>query len=155
MKIKINTCISNEKETDEIEVTINASKNSETLNKIIESLQSISDNIDTIIGAKENNISIINVNEIMCFYSREQNNFCKTQNGEFKVKKKLYELEENLDKKTFIRISNSCIVNIKFVESFDLSKIGNIVIKFIDGTTEYVSKRRISSVMKFLRERGN
>lgn len=155
MKIEINTCISNEKETDEIEVTINASKNSETLNKIIESLQSISDNIDTIIGAKQNNISIINVNEIICFYSREQNNFCKTQNGEFKVKKKLYELEENLDKKTFIRISNSCIVNIKFVESFDLSKIGNIVIKFIDGTTEYVSKRRISSVMKFLRERGN
>lgn len=155
MKIKINTCISNEKETDEIEVTINASKSSETLNKIIESLQSISDNIDTIIGAKQNNISILNVNDIMCFYSREQNNFCKTQNGEYKIKKKLYELEESLDKNTFIRISNSCIVNIKFVESFDLSKIGNIVIKFIDGTTEYVSKRRISSVMKFLRERGN
>lgn len=155
MKIKINTNINSELEKDEIEITINTSRNSDTLNKIIENIQCISENIDTIIGAKENTISIIDVQDIMCFFSKEQGIYCKTKNGEYKIKKKLYELEENLDKNYFIRISNSCIVNIKYVESFDLSKIGNIIIKFVDGTSEYVSKRRISNVMKFLRERGN
>lgn len=155
MKIKINTNINNELNNDEIEININASKQSDTLNKIIENLQSISDNIETIIGEKDNKISIIDVQEIMCFYSREQNNYCKTKNTEYKIKKKLYELEENLNKKEFIRISNSCIVNIKYIESFDLSRIGNIIIRFCNGATENVSKRRISSVMKFLRERGN
>ena len=67
----------------------------------------------------------------------------------------MYELEESLPQKSFIRISNSCIANVEHIESFDLSKIGNIIIKFVDGSIEYVSKRKISSIMKFLRERGN
>lgn len=155
MKININTNINNNFNSDEIEVIINAKSNSETLNKIIENIQSISDNIDTIIGSVNNSVSIINVNEVICFYSKGQSNFCRVKDKELKIKKKLYELEENLDKNSFIRISNSCIVNIKFVESFDLSKIGDIVIKFVDGTKEYVSKRKIANVMKFLKERGN
>lgn len=155
MKIRINTHIDSEMEKDEIEINIKASQNSETLGKIIDSLQSISENIDTIIGTRENSISIINVKDIIEIYSKEQSNYCRTKNSEYKIKKKLYELEESLDKNSFIRISNSCIVNIKYVDSFDLSKIGNIIIKFIDGKTAEVSKRRISSVMKFLKERGN
>lgn len=155
MKIKISTNIDNNLNDEEIEITINASSNSDILDKVIKNIQSISDNIDTVVGSKENNFSIINVQDVICFYSNEQNNYCKTKNGEYRIKKKLYELEESLDKNSFIRISNSCIVNIKFIESFDLSKIGNIVIKLLDGSTEDVSKRRISSIMKFLRERGN
>ncbi len=155
MKININTNINNNLKDDEIEVIINASNNSEYLNKIIQSIQSISDNIDTIVGSKDNSLSILNIQDIICFYSREQNNYCKTKNGEFRIKKKLYELEESLPQKSFIRISNSCIANVEHIESFDLSKIGNIIIKFVDGSIEYVSKRKISSIMKFLRERGN
>lgn len=155
MKINIHTSISDDIKDDEIEVQIKAKNNSNVLNKIIENIQNVSENIDTIIGIKESNISIIDVSDIICFYSMEQNNYCKTNSGEFKIKKKLYELEESLDKNTFVRISNSCIVNIKFVQSFDLSMIGNIVVKFKDGTSEYVSKRRIPNVMKFLKERGN
>ena len=153
MNIKINTNISNEGNEDEIGITIKASKSSNTLTKIIDSIQSISGNIETIIGSKENNVSIINVQDVISFYSKEQGNYCKTLKGEFKIKNKLYELDETLDKSNFIRISNSCIVNIKFVESFDLSMIGNIVVKFVDGTSEYVSKRKIANVMKFLKER--
>lgn len=155
MKINIHTNISENLKNDEIEVIINSSKPSNEINKIVETIQSISQNIDTIIGIKENNISIINVLDIICFYSKEQSNYCKTKNGEYKIKKKLYELEDSLDKKTFIRISNSCIANVKFIESFDLSKIGDIIVRFSNKTQEYVSKRRIPYVMKFLKERGN
>lgn len=155
MKVKISTNISDEIDKDEIEIDIKAYENSIVLNRIIENIQSISENIDTIVGSRDNNIFIINIKDVMCFYSKEQNNYCKTQNGEFKIKKRLYELEEKLDKNNFIRISNSCIVNIKCVESFDLSIIGNIMVKFLDGTSENVSKRKISNVMRFLKERGN
>lgn len=154
MNIKINANISNEMNEDEIEITIKASKNSNILTKIIDNIQSISGSIETIVGSKDNNISIINVEDVVSFYSKERSNYCKTLKGNFKIKNKLYELDETLDKSYFIRISNSCIINIKFVESFDLSMIGNIIVKFTDGTSEYVSKRRISNVMKFLKERG-
>lgn len=155
MNIKIQTNISGKIPKDEIEIIINTSENSEMLNKIIDNIQTMSKNIDTIIGVNNSNISIIQVSKILYFYSKEQNNYCRTKDGEFKIKKKLYELEETLNKNTFIRISNSCIANIEYVKSFDLSKIGNIIVKFTDDTSEYVSKRRIPYVMKFLRERGN
>lgn len=153
MDIKIHTNIS--KDNNEIEIIINAPQNAKELNKIIESIQSISNGIDTIVGNKENQIFILKIDEVICFYSKEKYNYCKTQEGEFRIKKKLYELEDSLNKKQFIRISNSCIANVNFIKSFDLSKIGDIIVKFSDGTIEYVSKRRISNVMKFLRERGN
>ena len=155
MKINIHTNISDDVNDDEIQIQIKAKSNSNIINKIIENVQNVSENIDTIIGIKENNVSIIDVSDIICFYAMEQKIYCRTKLGEFKIKKKLYELEECLDKNIFVRISNSCIVNIKFVQSFDLSMIGNIVVKFKDGTYEYVSKRRIPFVMKFLKERGN
>ena len=155
MKISISTNINSNLKDDEIEVIINASNNSEYLNKIIQNIQSVSDNIDTIVGSKDNNLSILNVQDIIYFYSCDQNNYCKTKTGVFRIKKKLYELEENLDKKAFIRISNSCIANVNHIESFDLSKIGNIIIKFVDGSNEYGSKRKIRSILKFLRERVN
>ena len=155
MKISISTNINSNLKDYEIEFIINASNNSEYFNKIIQNIQSVSDNIDTIVGSKDNNLSILNVQDIIYFYSREQNNYCKTKTGVFRIKKRLYELEESLDKKAFIRISNSCIANVNHIESFDLSKIGNIIIKFADGSSEHVSKRKISSIMKFLRERGN
>lgn len=153
MNIKIYTNLSNQK--DEIEVIINAPQNANEVNQIIENIQAISNQIDTIVGEKENKLFIIPVNEIICFYAKEKNNYGKTKEGEFRIKKKLYELEENLNKKQFIRISNSCIANVKFIQNFDLSKIGDILVHFTDGTKEYVSKRRISQVLKFLKERGN
>lgn len=66
---------------------------------------------------------------------------------------KLYELEEVLDKNDFIKISNSCIVNINQVECFDISILGTIVVKLKDDTKENVSKRNIKKVKQMLKER--
>ena len=66
---------------------------------------------------------------------------------------KLYELEEALDKNDFIKISNSCIVNINQVECFDISILGTIVVKLKDDTKENVSKRNIKKVKQMLKER--
>ena len=77
----------------------------------------------------------------------------KQKNGVFKIKEKLYYLEENLPKKNFIRISNSVIVNISQVKYFNTNIVGSILVKLNDGTEEYVSKRRISDIMRFLKNR--
>lgn len=95
----------------------------------------------------------MSTNKIIYFYSQEKNNYCKTENGIFKIKEKLYELE-NILNKDFIRISNSCIINLNFVESFDPSLTGTIKVIFKDGTKEYVSRRKISEVMKRIKEWG-
>ena len=73
--------------------------------------------------------------------------------GIYRLKEKMYYLEEMLPNKDFIRISNSAIININHVKCFNTSIIGKIIVKFKDGTEESVSKRKTSEIMKFLRER--
>ena len=110
-------------------------------------------NINEVIGMQGNSLYILNVSDIIKFYSDEKKNYCKTAEGDFIIKEKLYFLEDNLPNDKFIRISNSVIVNIEKAKCFDTSILGSIIIIFKDNTKEYVSKRRVSSVMKFLKDR--
>ena len=152
MNIKVRTNISNEFE--DIEIVINSPQRNDLVQRIENSLiYETSKNIEKIIGMKENDIFILDVSDIILFYSEEKNNYCKTRNGIYKIKEKLYYLEEVLPKKEFIRISNSAIVNINKVKCFNTSIIGKMIVKFDDGSEETVSRRRTSEIMKFLNER--
>ena len=85
------------------------------------------------------------------FYSDKKYNYCKLKDRTYRVKSKLYELEEiNAD---FIRISKNCIVNIKHVEMFDISKTGKIVVRLDDFTEQVVSRRKTKDIMKYLEDR--
>ena len=151
MNIKVSTNISNEFE--DVTININAPKMTEDLQKIINNLSSISSIKEEIVATKNNEIYILNTKDILYFYSDEKNIYAKGKSEIYRVKDKLYELEESLPKNKFIRISNSCIINIEKTLSFDASIIGSLVAKMEDGTKQEVSKRRISNVMKFLNER--
>ena len=152
MEINVRTNIS--KEFENIEVIINAPEKTEQVLEIEKNLLNLnSENISKIIGMQGNNIFIINISDVIKFYSDDKKNYCLTKDGNFIIKEKLYFLEDNLPKDKFIRISNSVIVNIEKVKCFDTSILGSILIKFKDDTQEYVSKRRVSYVMKFLRDR--
>ncbi len=151
MNIKISTNISNEFE--DITINIQAPKMTEELQKIITNLSSISSIKEEVVATKNNEIFLLNTKEILYFYSDEKYNYAKTQNETYRIKEKLYELEENLPKNRFIRISNAYIINIEKTVSFDASLVGSLVAKMQDGTKQEVSKRRIKNVMKFLKER--
>ena len=151
MKIYIKTDISDEY-SDEIKVTIQTNQVNDKVKEIINLIEKIDNNFKKIIGTQNNDIFIININEIICFYSENKNNYCKTNKGIFKVKQPLYELENNLETKNFIRISNSCIININHIAYFNTDITGTIKVQFNDGTFEYISRRRVSTVMKLLKE---
>ena len=151
MNIKVNTNIS--KEFDEITINVSAPELTENLQKIINNLLTISSEKEEIVATKNNEIFLLKSKDIFYFYSDEKNNYAKTKDNTYRVKEKLYELEETLPKNKFIRISNSCIINVEKTKSFDVSTIGSLVAKMEDDTKQEVSKRRIKNVMKFLNER--
>lgn len=155
MNVKINYKILDSLNEDDIIIEISAGQNSEEFQKILNNIQKIAKEKDSIIGYKNSELFIIPINKISAFYSKEQKVFCKAENSEFIVKKRLYELEENLNENQFIRISNSCIVNLKYIECFDLKYIDNIDVKMKNGELYIVSKRRIKHLLKFLKERWN
>lgn len=152
MEINVHTNIS--KEFNNIEITINTPEKTEQVIEIENALLNLnSGNISEIIGMQGNNLYIINISDVIKFYSEDKKNYCNTREGNFVIKEKLYFLEDNLPNDKFIRISNSVIVNIEKAKCFDTSILGSIIIIFKDNTQEYVSKRRVSSVMKFLKDR--
>lgn len=152
MNIKVRTNISDK--YDDIEIVINSPVKDEQVQRLENILLSeTTKTIQKIIGMQGNDIFVINVLDIIVFYSEEKNNFCKTKDGVYKIKEKLYYLEEMLPKNEFIRISNSAIININNVKCFNTSIVGKMIVKFEDGSEEAVSRRRTSEIMKFLNER--
>lgn len=152
MNIKIQTNISNEfKETS---IIINAPQLSNEIRNIIEYVSNISTIPNQIVANKNNEIYFIDFEKVICFFSQDKYNYVRTKKDTYKIKYKLYELEDSLKSKDFIRISNSCIININQVLCFDTSILGTILVKLKDNTQERVSKRKVEQLMKFLKERG-
>ncbi|MDO4711057.1 MAG: LytTR family DNA-binding domain-containing protein [Peptostreptococcaceae bacterium] len=105
---------------------------------------------DIITGSRNDTIEILDPADIIRIYSASGKVFAVTDKGEFVLRLRLYELEEHLDKRSFVRISNSEIVNLKRVRSFDLSFSGTICVRFSDDTSSYVSRRYVAKIKQVL-----
>lgn len=152
MDIKIKTNISSDlKETS---IVINAPVLTTQLEEMIQYITNMDTTPNQIVANQNNKIYVIDVKDIICFFSNEKSNYVRTKDGTYKIQYKLYELEERFGKKDFIRISNSCIIHINQVVCFDTSILGTILVKLKDNTQETVSKRNVSQIMKLLKNRG-
>lgn len=153
MNIKINTNISSE--IAETSITINAPKMTNEIQNIIKYISNINSIPNQIIASNNNEVYFIDLEKIICFFSKDKYNYLRTTEGTYRIKYKLYELEEMFKQKDFVRISNSCIINIRQVKCFDTSILGTVLVNLNDNTQEIVSKRNIAQIMKLLKKRGN
>ena len=92
-------------------------------------------------------IVLLEQTEIIRIYAENERVYAKTKDGSYRLKARLYELEERLNKKMFIRISNSEIINLKEVKKFDLSFSGTICVSMSDKTATYVSRRYVRKII--------
>ena len=74
----------------------------------------------------------------------------ETSERVYDIKKILKEVEEKLDPTRFVRVSQSEIVNLKKVKSFDFSLSGTIRMELGNGTDTWVSRRRVKAVKDVL-----
>ena len=79
----------------------------------------------------------------------------ETAQRTYEVKKTLRELEEMLDKDRFVRISQSEILNLRKVKSFDFSAVGTIGVELENGESTWVARRRVRDVKQALARGGN
>lgn len=133
---------------EEIKVTIETEKITEEVNTIIEKLRDTEPKI--IVGTKDGRVQILEEENITRIYSEDKKVFAISNKEKFTVRLRLYELEETLDKKSFVRISNSEIINVKKVKDFDLSFTGTICVTLLDGTKTYVSRRYVGKIKQLL-----
>ncbi len=88
--------------------------------------------------------------EIFRIYSQDKKVFAETKDGTYTLKARLYELEEALDSRVFMRISNSEIINLRKVKRMDTSLTGTICVSMKNGTMTYASRRYVALIRKKL-----
>ena len=103
-----------------------------------------------IAGQKEGRLEILDPIELIRVFAQGGKVFASTRRGEYALRMRLYELEERLDSRRFARISNSEIINLGEVKSFDLSIAGTICVQMKNGEVAYVSRRYVSKIKKIL-----
>lgn len=113
----------------------------EDVNMIIDKLSKETPQI--ISGSKDEKIEVIEQEDLVRVYANAGKVFAITDNGEYTIRFRLYEMEERLNSNQFVRISNSEIINLKKVKNFDLSFTGTICVELVNGTTTYVSRRYV------------
>ncbi len=142
IEIKIDSSV---KETKIILIT---PKMTDEINEIINELENISPKV--ISGFKDKKTYILNQDDIINIYANDKKVFAVTDDGEYIIRFRLYELEKRLNKNKFVRISNSEIINLQKVKNFDLSFNGTICVKFLNENTTYVSRRYVSKIKEIL-----
>lgn len=101
-------------------------------------------------GFRGEEAEILDPSQLLRVYASDGKVMAVTTRGEYLLKMRLYEVEKRLDKRSFVRISHSEIINLKQVNKFDLSYTGTICVCFLDGSTSYVSRRNVPKIKEVL-----
>ena len=113
----------------------------------------------TVRDALEKNITAYDDNEpvmirhgdIVRIFTQNKNVYLLTEKRQYRLRERLYELEEILDSDSFVRISNSEIVNVRKIIRLDTSITGTIRMYMKGDTQTFVSRRYVSRIKKTLK----
>ena len=98
-----------------------------------------------IVGYGEREIKPLNLREVGCFFVEGGRTYATVGGGRFRVDMRIYELEERLGE-DFVKVNQSCIVNVGQIERFDASFAGSLIVVMKDGMRECISRRQLKTV---------
>lgn len=96
------------------------------------------------------NIHLLAPEEIYYFEYVDQKVFAYGKTKVYEIKNKLYELEEQLPKTDFIRVSKSCILNLNKIGSLAPSLGGRFEAKLKNGEKVIISRQYVAVLKEVL-----
>lgn len=120
MKIRVDE----NSELSEIEVVINCPSNNDQLNKII---QILSTNYYNIIGKKDGDNYVLNLDDIFYFEAVDNHVFAYCEKDIYEVTYKIQELTDMLNQTYFIQTSRTIVLNIKKIKKVTTLVNGRIL----------------------------
>lgn len=134
MKISINI---NESVSD-TEIVINSRSLTPEIEKIIATLRILDRQI---MAVKDGESYILDAAKIVYIESVDRKTFVYTEKDCFESKLKLYEIEEQLCRGGFLRVSKACIVQLKFIRSLKAELDRKIRLTLENGEQIIVSRQ--------------
>jgi DNA-binding LytR/AlgR family response regulator len=145
MKIFLDIDPSNE----ETSVTIHCKELTPTIQEILEYFKKKETHL--IVGKAGESLHLIKPEDVHYFRTEGDAVTATTSEGVFKIKEKLYELENALPSHRFIRISKSVVANLYEMSHFEPSFSGTFCVHFKSGVKEYVSRHYIGRIKEILK----
>ena len=143
----MNVTITENPALDDIEVSVACPRIDERVQRIVSALGAFD---RALVGERDGATYRLDVDDVCYAETVDGKTFLYTADAVYQTPLKLYELEERLDSRRFARISNSEIINLGEVRSFDLSIAGTICVQMKNGEVAYVSRRYVSKIKKIL-----
>ena len=140
MKITINT----DEQCTETEITVRCRVISEDIEKILAAVQMLDMKIT---GRKDGRQHIIEAGDILYIESTDKRSFLYTSSNVYESPLRLYELEEKLIGKDFLRASKNCLFNLNHIQSIE-PELDRRLILTIEGGLKIVVSRQYSSAVK-------
>jgi DNA-binding LytR/AlgR family response regulator len=142
----------NEKYIDP-KVTIKTRANTQQVENIIYAIENASDNdFPQIVANEYDKMVFISQRDIVRVYIEGRRLYLQTAEGLYTVKHSLAGMEETLNPGRFLRISQSEIINLYKVKSFDINASGTIGVEFDCGIKSWVSRSRMKHVRDMLKK---
>lgn len=136
----------------EPEVEIRYSERTEAIDNLV---RAVNQSSDTIFGIKENgDREMIYITGILYFEAVDRDVFAYRAQGFYRVRSTLYELEEELRDRFFVRISKSVIVNIKAVSSISPEDSRRVKLRLNNGEYLIVSRGYVNNFREAIGMKG-
>ena len=128
-------------------ITVEYKEKDEQVNKIINYVEHLEEIENSFTASMEGKFFNIGINEILYIESVERKTFGYTVDNVYELDCKLYEIEEKYNMFDYMRISKSCIVNLRKIHSLKPDFGGKILATMENNEKLYIS-RQYASVLK-------
>ena len=132
----------------EPKVTITAAALTDEINDLLRRLEH--GKPSAITAFQGDQVLLLPPERILRFFTDGKAVSAQTAEGTYAVRERLYELEEVLDPRRFVRISQSEIVNLDQVTGLDLSFTGTIRMTLTGDVVCFVSRRSLKKIKQAL-----
>ena len=129
-------------ENQEEDIIIYAKAPTDTLQKI-EALLEVQQG--ELFGYAKGDTVKLNGEDVCCFLVEAGKVYALTEHERWQVKERLYQLEQQYEK-SFVKINQSCLVNLSAIAKFQSFIDGSLSVVLKNGYQDYISRRQLKSV---------
>jgi DNA-binding LytR/AlgR family response regulator len=122
-------------------------------NKIVENILSLLKSLDKQIDCySDDAIKMVNVNDIYYIESIDKKTIVFCEKGNYQVKKRLYQIFDELSDNGFVQISKYCIMNINKLEEIKTLNNSHLEAVLSNGKCLYVTRKYLANIKQLLQE---
>ncbi len=134
-------------------VTIRTKSNTQQVENIICAIENAShSDFPQIAAVKDDAVTFVSQRDIVRVHTEGRKTVIQTEENVFTVKRTLAGLEDVLNATRFLRISQSEIINLYKVKSFDFNLAGTIGVEFDCGIKSWASRSRVKQIKMLLKQ---